>query len=59
MSRLPGDLQNQAIGKAERWFVPEVRQRRRDYVWILERKGPVIHKHVYSGGAPLGVKLVD
>ena len=59
MPRLPGDLQNQAIRKAQGWFVPKVRQRRRDHFWILERETPVIQKHVYGGGAPLGVKLVN
>jgi hypothetical protein len=59
MPGLPGDLQNQAIRKAKRWFVPKVRQRRRDHVRILERETPVIQKHVYGGDARLGVKLVN
>ncbi len=59
MTRLPGDLQHQAIGKAKGWFVPKVCKRRRDHVWILERETPVIQKHVYGGRVPFGVKLVD
>jgi hypothetical protein len=59
MTRLPGDLQNQAISEAKGWFVPEVRKRRRDHVWILERETAVVQEHVYGCGAALGVNPVN
>jgi hypothetical protein len=59
MSGFPGNLQNEAIGKAKRWLAAKVSERSRNNIRILERDTRVIHKHLDSDSASVGIDFVN
>src|SRR5262249_39103482 len=52
VSRLPCDLEHEAIGESQRRLLPEVLQRRGHGVGVLQRQVLVAEKHLDCGGEP-------